>query len=79
MGFEVSEKADPNQPHAFVEKANVPFSVPKASVAGTTAMETPVRRLDTPPDCAVCEQPRTAPIHRAAEEAAAQEEHDWPK
>ena len=71
-------KADPKLPHAFLERANVPYNAPRPSTDGVTAMDTPVRRLGAPPECALCGRDRSHPIHEAAEEAADAEEGSWP-
>jgi hypothetical protein len=69
-------KVDPKKPHAFVERANLPFNAPKPATGGATAMEVPVQRTSAPPECSVCGKRRSDRLHEAAE--AESETWRWP-
>jgi hypothetical protein len=73
----MAPEVDPKQPHAFVERANLPFSAPKPAIAAATAMEVPVQRGSAPPECAICGRLRSDRVHEAAELQA--EEWHWPE
>jgi len=77
---QATDHADPKLPHAFVGKFNVPFAAARPfGAGGVNPIEVPVRRLQAPPDCAVCGKPTTDKIHEAANEAAEAEELHWPE
>ena len=68
---------DPSSPHAFVEKLNMPFAVPRAvGSMGQTGPELAFRRSENPPECGLCGRSKSDRLHLASEEAA-DEEH-WP-
>lgn len=72
------KSVDHERPHAFVERMNVPFAVPKATggVVGTAAPEYPFLRGGTSEQCAVCRKVRSDHIHQASERAA--DPDHWP-
>jgi hypothetical protein len=72
------KSVDYEQPHAFVERMNVPFAVPKATggFVGTAAPEYPFFRDGASQQCAICRKLRSDHIHEASEQAA-DAEH-WP-
>lgn len=67
---------DPKLPHAFLEKLNVPFAVPRAAGPMATGPEIAFRRESASGECGLCGRGRSDRIHEAAEQAA-DEEH-WP-
>ncbi len=71
-------KAD-ERPHAFVERANVPFNLARPYGAGTTPMEVPVQRAAPPPECALCGKPASDVLHAESAQQAESEEQHWPK
>jgi hypothetical protein len=71
------KSVDPKLPHAFVEKANVPFAVPRAPAA-LIGPELPFRRSDAAEGCALCGRSRDDRIHEASDQAAEAEEWHWP-
>jgi hypothetical protein len=75
---EEARSVDPNLPHGFVERMNVPFAVPKAvgGVMGSAAPEIPFRRESIAEECAICRKMRSDHIHEASELAADPER--WP-
>ncbi len=67
------------RPHAFVERANVPFNLARPiGATGNTPMEVPVQRREAPPECAVCGKPRADAAHLESEREAQAEELHWP-
>jgi hypothetical protein len=64
-------------PHAFVEKVNVPFAMPRGN-AGQFALgpELPFKRSENQPDCALCGRSRDDRLHEASEQSA--DEERWP-
>jgi hypothetical protein len=78
---QASDAADPKQPHAFVEKVNVPFAIPRPGMMAAglgQGPEIPFRRAGTAEGCGVCGKPRLDKVHEAAEQTAEAEELRWP-
>lgn len=75
---QLSQSADRTQPHAFVDKVNVPFAAPRPGAVGMMAPEIAFRRSDAAPGCAVCGKNRDDRIHEASEQSAEAEEGHWP-
>jgi hypothetical protein len=67
---------DPNAPHAFVSKLNMPFAVPRAAGPMTAGPEFAFRRENAAGECAICGKGHSDRIHEAAEQAADSEQ--WP-
>jgi hypothetical protein len=70
------DSIDQTQPHAFVEKMNVPFAIPRAPGPMMAAPEFAFKRDVAASGCALCEKPHSDHIHQAADQAA-DGEH-WP-
>jgi hypothetical protein len=72
-----SKSIDPKSPHAFVERMNVPYNIPRSMYGGDgTVLEMPFRNAAAPESCELCDKRRSDPIHAASEQAAAHE--NWP-
>jgi hypothetical protein len=68
---------DPKTPHAYVERMNLPYSVPKPFGPGMGGgPEIPFAKTAAPDDCELCRKRRSDPIHTASDEAAASAH--WP-
>jgi hypothetical protein len=75
---EEARSVDPNLPHGFVERMNLPYAVPKAAggTMGVPAPEYAFRRKGVSEECAICRKVRSDHIHEASELAA--EPDHWP-
>lgn len=72
-----SRSVDPKAPHAYKERMNLPYNIPKSMGPGIgTGLELPFRKAEAPDDCELCGKRLSDPIHAASEQAA-DEEH-WP-
>jgi hypothetical protein len=68
---------DPEGPHAFLERMNVPFDVPRAvGVRGAGGPTYPFLGEDHMKQCAICSKDRSDPVHAASQAAADGEK--WP-
>lgn len=68
---------DPEAPHAYVERMNLPYNLPRPMGLGVgTGPEMPFSKSGPPDDCELCSKRRSDPIHTAADEAAASAH--WP-
>ena len=71
------ESVDSKAPHAFVERMNLPYSVPKATGPGMGGgPEIPFGKAATADDCEICGKRHSDPIHTASDEAA--DSAHWP-
>jgi hypothetical protein len=78
MAHQHDEAVDPKAPHAFKERMNLPYNIPRGGPGPgvATGPEMPFRKKDAPDDCELCSKRRSDPIH-AASELEANPEH-WP-
>jgi hypothetical protein len=70
---------DPKVPHAFKERLNLPYQIPRGGPWGpgvAAGPELPFRKGSAPDDCELCSKRRSDPIHAASEQEA-NDEH-WP-
>ena len=68
---------DPKAPHAYVERMNLPYNIPKSMALGAgSGPELPFARASAPDECELCGKALSDRIHAASEEAA-DNEH-WP-
>jgi hypothetical protein len=71
------QPVDPKAPHGYLERMNLPYSIPKSMGPGLgTGPEYPFGKSSPPDDCEICGKRRSDPIHTASDEAA-DSEH-WP-
>jgi hypothetical protein len=72
------EAVDPKEPHAFKERMNLPYNIPRGPTGptGSIGPEIPFSKRSVPDDCELCSKRRSDPIH-AASELEANPEH-WP-
>lgn len=69
--------ADPKAPHAFIERMNLPYNIPKSAALGQgSGPEFPFARASAPDECELCGKALSDRIHAASEEAADNE--NWP-
>lgn len=68
---------DPKAPHAFLERMNLPYNMPRPQGLGVSmGPEIPFRKTSASDDCELCGKRLSDPIHAASEQAA-DPEH-WP-
>ena len=71
------KSVDPNAPHAFIERMNVPYNIPKPTAFGQgSGPEFPFARASASEECELCGKALSDRIHAASEEAADNE--NWP-
>jgi hypothetical protein len=70
-----TSSSDAEAPHAFLERMNVPFDVPRA--VGVRGAGGPTYTLQgNMEQCAICHKLRSDPVHAASELQA--DEEQWP-
>jgi hypothetical protein len=78
MDRQQDEAVDPKAPHAFKERMNLPYNIPKGGIGPgvTVGPEMAFKKKGVPDDCELCSKRRSDSIHAASELEANPER--WP-